>query len=50
MSPTIFRIGNYRFYLAAYTGFSEKQLNKLHKLVEKHKNEIVKAWKEHFEA
>ena len=79
MSPTIFRIGNYRFYffsreeerihvhivspdgeakfwiepiisLAAYTGFSEKQLSKLQKLVEKRKNEIVKAWKEHFKA
>lgn len=79
MSPTVLRIGNYRFYffsreekkkhvhiispdgeakfwiepiisLAAYTGFSKKQLGHLQKLVEEHKNEIAKAWKKHFEA
>ena len=78
MSPTIFRIGSYRFYffsreeerkhvhivspdgeakfwiepivsLANYIGFSKRQLTQLQKLVEKHKNEIIKAWKKHFE-
>jgi hypothetical protein len=78
VSPTIFRIGRYRFYffsreeerihvhivspegeakfwiepivsLANYTGFSKRQLAQLQKLVEKHRNEIVKAWKKHFE-
>ena len=77
MSPTVFRIGNYRFYffsreeerphihvvspdgeakfwieptisLAAYTGFSKKQLVKLQKLVEEHKSEVSKAWKKYF--
>ena len=33
MIPTIFRIGN---------------LSQLQKIVEEHKNEIVKAWKKHF--
>lgn len=79
MSPTVFRIGSYRFYffsreeerihihitspdgeakfwiepivsLAAYTGLSKRQLQHLQKLIEEHKNEIVKAWKKHFEA
>lgn len=77
MSPTVFRVGGYRFYffsreeekthvhvispngeakfriepivsLASYTGFDKRQLAQLHKLVEEHKSEIVKAWKEHF--
>jgi len=77
MSPTIFRIGNYRFYffsreenrthihvispdgeakfwiepivaLVTYTGFSKRQLRGLQKIVEEHKNEIVKAWQKHF--
>lgn len=79
MSPTIFRVGNYRFYffsreeermhvhifssdgeakfwiepivsLVTYTGFSERQLTRLQKLVEEHRNEIIKAWKKHFQA
>ena len=79
MSPTVFRIGNYRFYffsreeermhvhiicpdgeakfwiepivsLAASTGLSKSQLNSLQKLTEEHKNEIIKAWKKHFQA
>ena len=79
MSPTVFRIGKYRFYffsreeervhvhvvsaegeakfwiepivaLAAYTGFSSRQLSRLQKLVEEHRSEIVKAWESHFQA
>ena len=79
MSPTIFRVGNYRFYffsreeerihvhivspdgeakfwvepivaLVAHTGFSKRQLGRLHKIIEEHKSEIVKAWQKHFEA
>jgi len=79
MSPTIFRVGNYRFYffsreeerihvhivspdgeakfwvepivaLVAHTGFSKRQLGRLHKIIEEHKGEIVKAWQKHFEA
>jgi len=79
MSPTIFRVGNYRFYffsreeermhvhivssdgeakfwiepivsLVAYTGFSERQLTRLQRIVEERRNEIVKAWKKHFQA
>ena len=79
MSPTIFRVGNYRFYffsreeerihvhvvspdgeakfwiepivaLVAHTGFSKRQLGQLHKIIEEHKSEIVKAWQKHFEA
>lgn len=34
--------------LATYTGFSEKQLRRLHELVEKHEDDITKAWTEHF--
>jgi hypothetical protein len=77
MSPTIFRVGNYRFYffsreeerihvhvvspdgeakfwiepivaLVAHTGFSKRQLGQLHKIIEEHKSEIVKAWQKHF--
>ena len=36
--------------LAAYTGFSKRQLAYLQKLVEGHKNEIVKTWQKHFKA
>ena len=36
--------------LANYTGLSKKQLNFLQKIVEKHKNEIAKEWKKHFQA
>ena len=77
MSPTVFRIGNFRFYffsreeekmhvhvvsadgeakfwmepiisLANYTGFNQRQLKRLQQLVEEHRSEIVKAWKDHF--
>jgi hypothetical protein len=77
MSPTVFRIGNYRFYffsreeermhvhvvsadgeakfwmepiisLANYTGFDKRQLGRLQKLIEEHRREIAKAWKEYF--
>ena len=79
MSPTVFRMGKYRFYffsreeermhvhvvspdgeakfwiepivsLAAYTGFSQRQLARLQKVVEERRSEIVKAWKKHFQA
>jgi len=36
--------------LAASTGLSKSQLNSLQKLTEEHKNEIIKAWKKHFQA
>ena len=36
--------------LSAYSGFSKSQLNRLQKLVEEHKSEIVKAWQKHFKA
>ncbi|MDO8748081.1 MAG: DUF4160 domain-containing protein [Candidatus Omnitrophota bacterium] len=79
MSPTVFKIGNYRFHffskeemkmhvhiispdgeakfwlepaveLVNYTGFSKRQLRTLQKIVERHRNEIIKEWKEHFKA
>ncbi len=79
MSPTVFKVGKYRFYffsreesrihihvispkgeakfwlepiisLANYFGLSKKELIFLQKLVEKHKNEIIKEWKRHFTA
>ncbi len=34
--------------LANYTGFNKRQLTHLHKLVEEHRSEIVKAWKDYF--
>lgn len=34
--------------LAEYSGFSSTQLNSLQKIVERHKDEIIKKWKEHF--
>ncbi|MEN6643903.1 MAG: DUF4160 domain-containing protein [Armatimonadia bacterium] len=36
--------------LATYTGFSDKELRRLHELVEKHEDDIIKAWQEHFKA
>ena len=36
--------------LANYSGFSEKQLNFLQKTVARHKDEIIKKWKEHLKA
>ena len=34
--------------LADYSGFSDRQLTELEKVVEKHAKEIEKAWKKHF--
>jgi hypothetical protein len=34
--------------LAAYTGYSKKQLSRLQHIVEENKNEILKAWQKHF--
>lgn len=77
MSPTIFRLKEYRFYflsneekrihvhiessdgvakfwiepivsLAVYHGLSSTKLNEIEKIVEKHKNEIIKKWQEYF--
>jgi hypothetical protein len=79
MSPTVFRMGKYRFFffsreetrihvhvtsgdgeakfwveptisLANYTGLSPKQLNYLQKIIEEHKDEIRKKWKNHFQS
>jgi len=79
MSPTVFRVGPYRFYffsreeerlhvhvtcadgeakfwlepvvsLAAGTGLSPKQLNDVQRIVESRRDEIARAWNEHFEA
>jgi hypothetical protein len=36
--------------LATYTGLSKRKLTNLQKLVEEHENEIIKAWKKHFES
>lgn len=36
--------------LAAYTGLTKRQLIRLQKLTEERKNEIINAWKEHFQA
>jgi hypothetical protein len=77
MSPTVFRVGPYRFYFfsreeekshvhvtcpdgeaklwlepviafVASTGLSKKQLNDIQKIVESRRDEIVRAWNEHF--
>lgn len=34
--------------LADYSGFSDRQIRELAKVVEKHGKEIEKAWKKHF--
>ena len=34
--------------LADYSGYSEKQLKELAKIVEKHDKEIKESWKKHF--
>jgi len=34
--------------LADYSGFSDRQIKELEKVVEKHVKEIEKAWKKHF--
>ena len=36
--------------LVNYTGFTKEQLNLLQKIVERHKDEIVKKWKKHFKS
>jgi hypothetical protein len=36
--------------LAKSTGFSAKQLTKIHTLVEEHKDEIKHSWKKHFKS
>ncbi len=36
--------------LATYAGLTNRQLNQLQKTVENRKNEIIKAWKNHFKA
>ncbi len=34
--------------LHSYTGFSNKELRKLHNYIEENYEEIIQAWKEHF--
>ena len=34
--------------LAVYHGLNSKKLNEIQKIVEEHKNEIIKAWQKHF--
>jgi hypothetical protein len=34
--------------LAHHAGFNAKQLNQLHKLIEKRRDEITQAWRRHF--
>jgi len=34
--------------LAVYHGLSRRRLNEIQKIVEEHKNEIIKAWDKHF--
>ena len=34
--------------LAVYHGLSQRRLKEIQKIVEEHKNEIIKAWHEHF--
>lgn len=77
MSPTVFRIKEYRFYflsneekrihvhvespdgvakfwiepivsLAVYHRLNSVKLNEIEKIVEKHKDEIIKKWQEYF--
>ncbi len=77
MSPTLFKVKNYRFFffsreesrmhvhvtcedgeakfwlepklsLAINKGLKFNQLNEINKILEKRKNEIIKAWKKHF--
>jgi hypothetical protein len=36
--------------LAKSTGFSAKELTKIQKLVEEHKDEIKRSWKKHFKS
>jgi len=77
MSPTVFRLKDYRFYflsneetrihihvecpegeakywiepivsLAVFHGLNSVKLREIERIVEKHKDEIIKKWKEHF--
>ena len=34
--------------LAVYHGLNSRKLNEIQKIVEEHKNEIIKAWQKHF--
>jgi hypothetical protein len=34
--------------LAVYHGLNQRRLHEIQKIVEEHKNEIIKAWHEHF--
>ena len=34
--------------LAVYYGLNQKKLNEIQRIVEDHKDEIVKAWQKHF--
>lgn len=34
--------------LAVYHGLNQRKLNDIQNIVEEHKNEIIKAWHEHF--
>ncbi len=36
--------------LADYSGLSKKELSFLQKIIERHKNEIIKKWKKHLKA
>ncbi len=36
--------------LASYSGFSDRQIKELAKVVEEHAKEIEKAWKKHFQS
>lgn len=77
MSPTVFRVKNYRFYflsneekrihvhiecpegeakfwiepiisLSEYHGLNETKLREIERIAEKHRNEIIKKWQQHF--
>ena len=34
--------------LAVYHGLNQKKLSEMQAIIEKHKNEIIKGWQEHF--
>lgn len=36
--------------LVYHYGFNSRQLKELHRLIEEHKNEIIKAWEKHFKS
>jgi hypothetical protein len=39
-----------RIGLATHTGLPSRELKRMQKLVEEHRDEIIRSWKEHFEA